>query len=217
MVRSSAPACPAAPLKVRQENPWSDPCASLGYFTLPDQLTSGPHVPFSPAPARSPGFPRHVTSSAPARPRVLRRPPTLTVPAAPPRRRGASSRAWTAAVVPRSEALAAGSTRAADSAGASGGPQPSRAPGPAWSGRGAARGVGAGRAARRSNGRRSRGEHAQLPAARRRSRARRACRSAPPGERLRWLQPRPPDARRLPGSGSFRAAFRPRSPAAVFP
>lgn len=84
-------------------------------------------------------------------------------------------------MVPRSEAPAAGPTEAADSAGASDGPQLTRAPGSTRPGRRAGRGGGAGRAARRSQGRGSRGEHARRPAARRRSGARHARRSAPPG------------------------------------
>lgn len=127
-------------------------------------------------------------------------PPALTVPAAPRRRGGASSRAGPGAAA--AAPPAAESAGAAGSAGASGGRAPSRAPSAApgrASGPGRPR-RGAARAAPRSL-RRSRGAHAPRPAALRRARAPLPCRARPAARRLR---PRPRDADPLPGARSFR-------------
>lgn len=116
--------------------------------------------------------------------------PELTVPAAAPRR-WASSGAG-----PKAPKCAARPAGAAGSVGASGGLARTRALGPGQRCRGAVRRGGAGRPAACSHWHHSPGEHAQRPAARRRSeRGRRSARPGPAGASER-LQPWP----RLPGA-----------------
>lgn len=143
----------------------------------------------------------------------LRPLPALTVPAAPRWKGAASSCAQARAVAaPRSAPRAAGSAGAASGTGTWGGRAPSRAPAPGrpW-GRAVRGGGGAGRVAARSSQRRSRGEHAPQPAARRHSGVR-----EPAGPGPQRLAPHPPDAHRLPGAWSVRLPSA-LSPAAAAP